>query len=248
MPPRRTLQLSTAGLVGSALVLLLAALFIRLGVWQLQRHEQRAVLNEAVASRLEEPPVQLRQAPADSAGLTYRRARLRGTFDHQHSVVLAGRSHKGAPGVRLLTPLRLEGGGAILVDRGWLPSADARTADLSPFDVQGIRELEAVLRPFEAEDRHPPEQGFQKVWYRLGPGARENFPYPLAPVWAAAVERVDAQADYPIPGGLPELPAGPHMGYAIQWFAFAAIGVVGWLILMLRQGERPGAAPRIRET
>jgi surfeit locus 1 family protein len=35
----------------------------------------------------------------------------------------------------------------------------------------------------------------------------------------------------------PEQDNGPHLGYAIQWFSFALIFLVGWVTLMLRKGE-----------
>jgi surfeit locus 1 family protein len=100
--------------------LVCAALFARLGVWQLRMQLPPAGLDGSI---------RLEGVSADS--LAWRRLRLRGTWDFEHEVVIRGRASRGTPGVHVVTPLRLSRGWGVLVLRGWLPAADGLSADLA---------------------------------------------------------------------------------------------------------------------
>ncbi|NIQ52124.1 MAG: SURF1 family protein, partial [Gammaproteobacteria bacterium] len=123
MSGTRPLDVTPAGVLGSIAVLVVAAVCVRLGFWQLDRLQERRDRNAVVEARMAMPPVALAGLPSDTAGLVHRRVTLAGGYDHAHDLVLAGRSMGGLPGVYLYSPLRL-GTGAVLVERGWLPSAD----------------------------------------------------------------------------------------------------------------------------
>lgn len=238
-PMRKPLQVTPGGVAASVLVLAVAAVCVRLGVWQLGRHEERRARSEAIAERIEQPPAALSSLPGDTAGLLYRRVRIHGVYDPARAVVLPGRSHRGAPGVHLLTPLRLDGGPAALVNRGWLPSADAATVDLSPFDTAGAVTLEGIIVPLPGgagPAETPPEpQPFPLTWFYMDlRGLPERFPYPVAPYLVQALP--DGGAGYPVRLPPPEAGSGPHLSYAVQWFSFGLIGVVGWLIIVAKGG------------
>ncbi|MFN2433264.1 MAG: SURF1 family protein [Gemmatimonadota bacterium] len=190
------------GLVAAAL----AVVFVRLGVWQLARAEEREAANAQIRARLEAPVVEL--APATLAGsgaerLAWRRATAEGTYDAAREAVVRGRTHAGSPGIELIAPLRLEGGGEVWVNRGWVPSPDAATVDRSMLAEPGRVEVRGFLRPREGAE--PPEIGGLVLQRDSGSGAR----------------------GYPLPRGDPELGRGPHLSYAIQWFSFATIAVAG---------------------
>lgn len=241
-----SVRVTTAGVLGSVAALVVAGTCVRLGIWQLHRLAERKTLNAAVEARLLDPPLDLATPPSDTVGLLYRRVRLRGTYDNAHAIVIAERTFQGNPGVHLLTPLRLPGG-AILVNRGWLPSPDARTVDIAPFDTTGVVAVVGLVRPFRANRTRaqPPAPGeFQRVWYDYDPTIPRHFPYPVAPVYVQALP-----APAPTTGGLrlgpqtlparlapPQLSNGPHLSYAIQWFSFALIAVVGWLTVATHSG------------
>src|SRR5919202_1288184 len=89
-----------------ALALAGAALFVRLGFWQLSRLHQRRQRNALVMARLASPPVEWNALPHDTAA-RYRRVRIAGRPDYDHEIVLVGRPREGSPGVNLVTPLRV---------------------------------------------------------------------------------------------------------------------------------------------
>lgn len=243
----RPLELTRSGILGSVAVLIVVAVCVRLGIWQLDRREERLALNRVIAERMEAEPVVLEGAPRDTAGLTYRRAVAAGVLDGDRSVVLAGRSHGGSPGVHLLSPLRL-GRGALLVNRGWLPSPDAATIDLAAFGLEGEARVEGVLLPFPDIDIDSGGDGaFKRTWYRFDEeGLRSQYPYPLSGLYLLATAPLSGPAvraaagESPMILERPSLDPGPHLSYAVQWFSFAAIFLIGWVALLVRRGTGPG--------
>ncbi len=233
---RRPLYVTTAGILGSLAVLVVVLVCVRLGLWQLDRLHERRARNAAIAERMALPPLTLDDAPADTAGLLHRRVVLRGRYDHEHDVVLAGRSRRGLPGVHLYAPLRLNGG-AVLVERGWLSSPDSRTVDRTPFRRDAPVRIEGIALPFPAPEGSGFAEegtGFPHTWFRLdGEEIAGAFPYRLAPVY---VRRLAGDSAEPAPTTLaaPELDDGPHLSYAVQWFSFATIFLVGWAVLLVR--------------
>ncbi|HUG39729.1 MAG TPA: SURF1 family protein [Longimicrobiales bacterium] len=242
----RALELTRSGIAGTIGVFVIAAVCVRLGFWQLDRREQRLERNAALAERLAQPPHSLDGPPLDTVGLTHRRVIARGRYDNARVLVLAGRSMAGAPGVNVLAPLRA-GAGAILVNRGWLPSRDAATVDLSAVAVDSVVTVTGVLLPLPATGTARPDESFQTTWFRLDADPiRAQYPYPVSPLYLQA-EGPDpglrAGRGGPVPLPSPALGEGPHLSYAFQWFAFAVIFVVGWAALVMRRGgEESGAA------
>jgi surfeit locus 1 family protein len=260
-PPRvaRPLRITPAGALGTLALLLVVALCVRLGFWQLARHEERREMNAAVAERLVAPAVRDVAMLADTVGLSYRAATVNGIYDNERSIVLPGRSHRGVPGVHLLSPLLVDGrSDAILINRGWVPSPDASTIDVADFAVAETVSVHGLLLPFpgaaQSLAQRPggdvSEVGFRRVWYTVdATRLAAQYPYPLLPVLVQELpDEGTASRDrprYPIRLEAPPLDEGPHLGYALQWFSFGLIGIIGWLALVLRGRMAPRAvAPR----
>jgi surfeit locus 1 family protein len=239
VPDNTAMELTRSGALGTLVVFIIVAACLRLGFWQLDRREQRLERNHAIAERLATDPVSLDAAPQDTTGLVNRPARLRGRYDHDGSFALIGRSYMGSPGVYIFTPLRLDAG-AILVNRGWVPSPDAASVDLAALRPPPDPEVAGVLLAFPDIRTNAVDQGFRARWFRLdGRAIRAAYPYPVAPVYLQATVAEDAAeaGSAPVPLGPPELDAGPHLSYAVQWFSFAAIFLIGWTALMLHRSS-----------
>jgi surfeit locus 1 family protein len=260
-PPRtaRPLRITTAGALGTLALLLVVALCVRLGFWQLARHQERRELNAAVAERLVAPAVRHPAMLADTFGLYYRAATVNGVYDGERSIVLPGRSHRGVPGVHLLSPLLLDGrSDAILINRGWVPSPDASTIDVADFAVADTVSVHGLVLPFPGAAQSLAQRpggdvsagGFRRVWYTVdATRLAAQYPYPLLPVLVQELpDEGTASRDrprYPARLEAPPLDEGPHLGYALQWFSFGLIGIIGWLALVLRGRKTTRAgAPR----
>jgi cytochrome oxidase assembly protein ShyY1 len=214
------------------LAVVVAGICVRLGLWQLERLEDRRALNEDIRGGLKGAPVVLGGAP--ESGAAYRRASATGTYDADHVLVLYGRPLEGRPGDHVLTPLRLVDGSAILVDRGWVPTG-AR-----PSTPSGEVQVEGILLPSESTDGVPPSGGQVRRIDLAGIGS--VLRYRLAPAYLLARKEEPNISRLPVPAPLPELSEGPHLSYAIQWFAFAGVAVVGSGAL-LRRERGPAGAP-----
>lgn len=245
----KALEFTRSGLVASLAVFLVAAACVRLGVWQLDRRDQRLERNAAISERLDDDPAALTNPPLDTVGLTHRQATVHGSYDAARTLVLGGRSHAGSPGVHVYAPLRI-GDGAILVNRGWIPSMDAASVDLSRVEVDTAVTVRGVLMPLPKTGAAGPDDGgFRTMWFRLDADAvRSQYPYPVSPLYLQAnapdtdsTRRTRAgPREVPIPVPPQSLDAGPHLSYAVQWFSFAAIAVIGWGTLAMRAGRNGG--------
>ena len=231
MPDRRDLPLLAAAF-------LLAAVCVGLGVWQLDRLRQRRAQNAVVLAARARPPLSLRGiVPLDSA--RERRVHARGRYDYAHERLWRPRSYEGIPGVDLVTPLRLPDGSAVLVDRGWALSPDAYHVDEGAY-----REGEADGDTADAVGLGlPAPRGRGDVDPRV---LQDSVPYPLLPFILQQFP-----SDRPtIRQGLrrwpaPEVSDGPHLSYAVQWFSFATILVVGSLALVRKRSSASSKPPRL---
>ena len=224
---------SQARLVLIAFFGLVALVCARLGVWQLQRlHDRRAANAVALQSR-SATPVRLDSVTTGDSSLIERHVLATGRYDHAHDVVLRGRAYQGAPGVEIVTPLVFEGGRtAVLVNRGFVPAADAASVQLDSLREPGMVTVEGVGQALPSGKGAPLERAAGTTWARLDLEALEQrVPYTLAPIYI----RQEPKAGLPrLPRRLEPAPIddGPHLNYAIQWFAFALMalvfGVVVW--------------------
>lgn len=233
----------------TAVALLVAVTCIALGIWQIARLHQKQQFNAAVRAGLAREPAPvgtLLPDGVDPGTVRYRRAEATGTYDTGHGFVLYGRTQDSQAGNHLLTPLLLSDGGAILVDRGWVPldvdepGAPEAAPPSGEVDVEGVLFSSDGDPPGALDVGGPAEATFSRL--DLGT-IQAQLPYPIAPSYLLLQRQTPAQpGGLPEPAPLPELSEGPHLSYAIQWFTFAVIAVAGFVVLALREGRDPRAA------
>jgi surfeit locus 1 family protein len=224
----------------------IGALCIRLGVWQLQRLEERRAGNAAILAQIDLPVVDLNSDPIPTDGLTYRRLRASGTFDPAQEIVLSNRAYSGQAGVHLVTPLRIEGReAAVLVDRGWIPTSQSSPGERTSFTLSGTVEVAGIGRPSQrepdiallADPTRGPGSPPLDAWRFLDLSAiQPQVPYPLLPVILEVSEPVGGVTPPKLQSEI-DLSEGSHLSYAIEWFAFAAIALLGgaaWLVRSAR--------------
>lgn len=245
-------SMSWKGVLAGILVVIVAAICVRLGFWQLDRRAERLALNEEVESALMSPVMPL---DADSLMVVagspneyrFRTVRVTGTLDAEGVALLRGRAHRGRPGVHLVAPMHVdEGSGPLLVDLGWIPAPDGASADPHPYLPTGRITLEGRVQPLPgaaAADARPltidVEGAPVRTFQRLNRSAyREHYPAEILPFFVERLAGKDDASAPPIGAPPPELDEGPHLGYAVQWFSFAAIALIGFGIVVARSRKR----------
>jgi surfeit locus 1 family protein len=218
----------------------LAALFVGLGLWQLDRLEQRRAFERTVDERQARPPSALDQLPAaGGAELEYRRVVLEGQYVLDGDVVLIGRALEGRPGNHVLTPLSSGNGPLVLVDRGWVPFDPEGRVPPAARAPEGPVRVTGVLLPGEGGGEVRPAEGGPPSTLTTVDLAllEERSLAPMADLYLHLTAQEPTQ-----PRGIPRfapvraLEEGPpHLSYAIQWFAFAAIGTIGYAALLRRE-------------
>lgn len=236
-------------IVSTILVLAAMTVMARLGVWQLDRLEQRRAFNARVIAQTGQPLLVLsgEALDADLANMEYRAVVVEGVYDHSQEVALRNQAWGNDIGVHLLTPLIIDGSDrAVLVDRGWVPVEDFTNTDWSQYAEPGKVRVSGMIRASSSRpdwgsrtDPTPsPGEGPLKLWYFANVAQiAEQVSVPLLPVYIQQ-EPVTNNADLSLPfRALPELDIteGPHMGYALQWFTFATILGVGYLFYVRKK-------------
>lgn len=240
-------------IVGLFGVLIAAAVCVRLGIWQLDRLDEQLSFNDTVEERGELPVAPLDEllAGASPADIEYRPATVDGRFDAERELLVRARSFNGSPGMHVVTPLVIGDDRAVLVNRGFVPvtdpdapvPAEAKPAS-DPVELVGVVRASADDGRFDPAPRAVAAEGTLGHITRVDIARLQGeFPYELAPVVVRVEAETPDQAGLPIPLAPPELGQGPHLSYAIQWFGFATVFVVGWPILVWRTGRRRTEEP-----
>jgi len=215
------------GLWPSLATLVMLPLLVGLGFWQLERAAWKQELIDAHEESMHLGPVELTWL-LQSGGLeAYRPVGVRGHYDLDHQLLLDNRIYHGQVGYDVLTPLRLPGGGVVLVNRGWVPTGSDRSVlpDLpGPQETVVLEALtslpEKVFRLGAAEERHA---GWPKVVQQLDMEQLQRLlQTPLLPV----ILLLDASAEHGfVRDWKPAYAVTPdkHRAYALQWFTLAAV-------------------------
>jgi surfeit locus 1 family protein len=213
-----------------ALALVLAALFVGAGFWQLDRLAQRRERNAALASRLAAAVVPFEDLKDTSS---YRRVIVSGSPDYDNEIVYTGRSRQGSPGVYILTPVRRPTSDtAVIVIRGWVYAPDAATADLSRWrEPRNLYHGYVAAFPTQRAASGGARNG-RKVRTLSSTSVRNLLPYPIAALYVVAQDSASQTTPARLP--MPTLDGGSHLSYAVQWFSFATIAIVGAAIIVIR--------------
>jgi surfeit locus 1 family protein len=223
----------------TALVIAACAAFLSLGRWQWSKGNLRQTQAEEFA-RGSESPIPIGALPLSRVE-RFQRVRIAGHFDTSHQFLLDNRTYDGRPGYEVLTPFdRADGVGTLLVNRGWVPFSGYRDRlpDVSftaPAMGEVIGRVDELPSAGLESGRSPPDE--KAAWPKV-----TTYPHPadLSAALGRPVETRILLLDARAPGGYvrewqpPGLPAIRHWSYAVQWWAFAALAVVLWLILGFR--------------
>jgi surfeit locus 1 family protein len=240
----RTPRLAIAGLI------LVAAVCVRLGFWQLDRLHHRRAANRVALSARAEPPFSASGTELSGAATwPNHRVVASGRYDHDREIVLRGASLDGVPGVQVVTPLRITGSdSAILVNRGFVPAPDAVSAWTEPLREPGEQRVEGIALALSAGGGKPLGLDERTTWARLDLAAlRQRLPYPILPVYILQSPSPGLPS-FPRRLPAPPLDDGPHLSYTIQWFFFAVMAVGFGVVIGRSSLAGPGRPNHDRRT
>ena len=219
--------------------LLLIPLFLAAGQWQWNKAERKAHLQSELETLAAGPAIALPTTPVDAEALRFRHVAARGRYEPERQILIDNRTYQGRAGYHVITPLRLEGSEMrVLVNRGWVASVAGRH-EAPPIETpDGVVEVEgvAVLPPrffTLGKAAVAPDGQWQRIWQNLDlPRYAAAAGFPVQPV----ILQIDAPnadgfiRDWPRPDDRRQV----NVGYALQWWAFAATTLALWLFFHLR--------------
>ena len=216
----------------------LFALLIGLGVWQLQRLQWKLGLIAAMNRNLHAAPLTFEQAAAMAPDqVQYHRVALDGAFENSKESYVFTTDRKGAPVYHVLTPLLLDQGGTVMVDRGMVPAS--RLDPLRRIQPAGERHIVGVIRTPDAPGMFTPQPDpVRHIWYARDLNGM-SAAWHLHLRWPFVVE-ADAT---PNPGGWPKggqtvvTLRNEHLQYAITWFLLAFCLVIGYFAYHRARGR-----------
>lgn len=219
----------------SIAALLVVITTVKLGFWQLDRAEQRDALDNRIRMQKSQTPLELTGDPVSSDGLEYRPIQAHGEWVPERVVFLDNQIHRGRPGFHVFMPLKLDGSSThVLVNRGWVAGSGDRQQSPMVQSQSGRHLMTGFAR------LAPPtfssiagSSRVNSVWSELSlKGFGEWSGLKLQPVILYQVSDADDGLirDWASPGQGAER----NRGYAVQWFALAAMTAIFWSLTLVR--------------
>lgn len=221
----------------------LITLFLLLGFWQLERAEQKRNLADILDIRHKLPPFRLTEKTAADEQFEHRNLSAEGIFIPEKTIFIENRKYMGRSGFHVITPLSVNGSSHyLLVNRGWV--AEQKNHPFPSIETPG----ESVSVTGRAIIPLPPALELDDG--SLSANSNPRWPYLTLERYARwsgldifpfVLLQSDTDAYGFVRSWQPEIPnVGMHIGYAIQWFAFALIVFFIWLRLSLNRRTEGG--------
>jgi surfeit locus 1 family protein len=246
-PPSIPRTIAALVLLGLAVVLL-----VSLGRWQIRRGDERRAIQSAIESGRRLSPLMLAPDTPSSQLTPWRPARATGRWLNDRSVWLENRNYKGRPGYWVATPFAFDAaaGHAVLVLRGWVPRAtpgqpepkmppapggtQTIQGELTPhvprlFELWSLGKSQDNVLPPVVADTHGDAPHLQNL--DLTPYARATG---LTFIPAVLEQTGPSDEHFVRDWPQPSVDFNENDGYSLQWFAFAAIAAVAWLVVLGR--------------
>ena len=226
-------------------MLVVAAIGISLGQWQLRRAADKEAIEQRIREREKALPLRFDGVAAsatDTEALEFRQVVVRGEFLPGWTVYLDNRPHEGKPGFHVITPLKIAGSGRhIIVARGWIARDVADRSRIPEIATPaGIVEVTGSVR------RHAGRLLQLGQAAPLKPGAilqnldaNELARASGLDIEPFIVEQTSDSSDGLVRAWpLPSQGIDRHLGYAFQWFALAATAFLFFVVTGFKRASK----------
>lgn len=221
-------------LVGHVLVVIVSTVFIVLGFWQLDRHHDQRLENEVIEARIAADPVELTRETAAEPANQLRQAVVRGEYRYSDLLELRPRARDGRLGYEQIVPLATADG-VVLINRGFIADSAGAVPEQGAIRV----ELIGTIRESQGTSRFGPQNpdaGTLTTIARIDiERLSDQFGRGLYPIYLDLVSEDPAAGPSTVLPAPPEPTTRPHLLYSIQWWSFAAISSVGWIVYLRKQ-------------
>lgn len=243
----------------AALTVIASLVMVMLGNWQLDRYRERTAINDRIdaANTVEPVPLTSKLAAPTAPGtagaspgeaLAWTKVTLTGRYDPANEIQARGRTVGSKVGFEIVTPLILDDGTAVLVDRGWVPAPPGGALDSPDVPVAPTGQVTVVGQIHLSESRPAPveRRDGRLDTRRINlPRLATELPFPVYGAYVLLTEQTPAADPAFVTIPIPHEDSWQNGGYAVQWWIFAGMVFVlyGW---QARREvlESPGAAAR----
>lgn len=231
-----------ANLFLTVLAILVLALLLSLGFWQIDRAAEKQALLDMQSARRGLEPVEIHTVNFNAKSVRYLPVLAEGVLDVNQQILIDNQVKKGKVGYSVLTPLKMRNGTAILLNRGWVPMGSDRAVlpvvDIEPLSLSVTGMLD----------------NFPSVGIKLDKADELSIGWP-ALTQVVDINKVAERLGYSVlayqlllnpsePNGYNRewvvMKMGPekHHGYAFQWFALATAWVIIYFVLTVKRREK----------
>jgi surfeit locus 1 family protein len=226
------------------LILIVVAVTVRLGFWQRDRAHQKEALNAHIVAFENAPAQRVGANPRPLKDIEFHRVEARGEFMPERVVYLDNRPYNDQPGFYVVMPLKLEGGGVVLVNRGWLPRNLSDRTGIEPYDTpKGVIDVKGIARANASqafELGHGGSAAHQEIRQNLDVESyAKETGLALQPFVIQQTSDTGDKLvrDWPAP----TVGVERNYGYMFQWWGMAA-AAIGFGLYAARRAAKKGSA------
>jgi cytochrome oxidase assembly protein ShyY1 len=226
------------------LIIVSAVVMINLGLWQLQRLDERKDFNAEVRAHSQtpvQPLSELLQQGDDYRLLEWYPVRVTGEYLADREITIVNRSQDGAAGRNSVVPMQTDTGEIVLINRGFVPlSIDMPPPPTGTVTVTGFSRAAQKRSAVGAIDSDAPGTNeFQRMDIPL---IERVLELDVAPMYIQRLDSDPPEGQWPARVANPPLDEGPHLSYAGQWFFFTLVALVGWIVVIVRFRKKATAS------
>jgi surfeit locus 1 family protein len=237
--------------IGTLLTLICIPLFIKFGLWQYnkaqQKQEIQVAYNQAKLDQALDFPLDildLKQINIDD--WNYKKVTVTGEYDTKYQFLLDNKVEANRVGYHVITPLRIhQTSQYVLVNRGWIQGKDTHT-ELPEFDTPAGSQTVAgqiwvpSTKIFTLEDKTATPlngQSWQMVWQNMDMERyKRSVPIAVSP-FMIKLDQTSTAGGFVRNWEVPVARIATHIGYAYQWFGFALAALLIYLYMSVTRNK-----------